>query len=93
MAGAADDILIAYGGRGPLEPAANTAFHQTLLDDLTVEIGRRGWPGARFAGYRRAGGHVLIEIEPDDDGTLSLEGLRAFHDEQRRRREEERQVA
>lgn len=85
--------LIAIGGRAPVDREANRALHQDLIDDLSREAAALGWPGARFHHYGRTQNYVSIEIVPGD-GALSLDGLAAFREEQRRGREqEERQVA
>lgn len=79
-------LLIAYGGRAPVEPTENRKFHQTLLDDLHAEIGRVGWAGADFCHYARADNRVSIEIVPGT-APLSLERLAQFREEQRKNRE------
>lgn len=85
--------LIAIGGRAPVEREANRKLHQDLIDDLSREAAALGWPGARFHHYGRVQNYVSIEIVPGE-GALSLDGLAAFREEQRNRREaEERQVA
>lgn len=88
-----DAYLIAIGGKAPVERDANRKLHQDLIDDLSREAAALGWPGARFHHYGRAQNYVSIEIVPGE-GTLSLDGLAAFREEQRKTREaEERQVA
>lgn len=84
--------LIAYGGKAPTDIAENRQFHQTLLDDLTRELGRCGWAGADFHSYARADNRVLIEIVPGSE-PLTLDRLTAFRLEQRKAREDERRVA
>ncbi|MCJ7993243.1 hypothetical protein J5N58_01350 [Rhizobium cremeum] len=88
-----DAYLIAIGGKAPVEREANRKLHQDLIDDLSREAAALGWPGARFHRYGRAENYVSIEIVPGE-GALSLDGLAAFREEQRKTREaEERQVA
>lgn len=83
--------LIAYGGQAPAEPGDNTTFHQSLIDDMTAEATRLGWPGAAFADYGRSGGYVSLSIVPGV-ARPTLEDLRAFREEQRLAQAEQAEV-
>jgi hypothetical protein len=72
---------IFHGGLAPVDPAANTAFHQLLLDELAAEVGRQDWPGVCFTHYSRSRGFVSIAITAGD-GALSLAALREFRERQ-----------
>ena len=76
--------LICQGGKAPETLPENRAFHHALLEDLTAAAKAEGWPGAAFDFYRRREGWVSIQIVPAEGGELTLAGLHAFRDDQKR---------
>lgn len=70
----------------PNEPAANTRFHQAIIDRLMDQARAAGWAGARFHSYYREEGKVCIGIAPGADWP-ELEALRSAMPEIRLRPE------
>jgi hypothetical protein len=72
----------------PSEPAANSRFHQAILDRLMARARDAGWNGAEFHSYYREQNRVCIGIAPGADWP-GLDALRASMDAIRLRPEPE----
>lgn len=58
------DTRLIYDGElgAPVEPEANQAFHQTIIDRLMEKARGCGWGGAKFHSYWREDGNVVISV-------------------------------
>ncbi|MGG7535332.1 hypothetical protein [Rhizobium sp. 12,4] len=73
--------------RPPADPDQASAFHAGLLD--TINAAARdwhGWTGSTIADFGKSGGITFLQLNPGE-AFATLEDLRAFREEQRRRQE------
>lgn len=84
--------LLIVTGVLPSDPHQRRQHFEWMIEDLNREASRMGWDGADFIKYGLADGWALMEAKPGSH-PASLERLTAFRDEERRRREQEGQLA
>jgi hypothetical protein len=80
-------ILISIADRRPEDLAQNTAFHQSILDDLNREATFRGWNGSVIDDYASDEGVVAVTIA-EGGQPATIEDLRKFREDQKLREEE-----
>lgn len=80
-------LSISIADRRPNAASENTAFHQSLLDDLNRAAASRGWRGSLVDEYASSDGVVAVTIiEGDQPATLA--DLRKCREDQKLREEE-----
>ncbi|MCH4541412.1 hypothetical protein [Ochrobactrum sp. A-1] len=80
-------ILISLADRRPEDLALNTAFHQSILDDLNREATFRGWSGSIIDDYASGDGIVAVTIA-EGEQPATIEDLRKFREDRKLREEE-----